>query len=101
MSSGVQREIRGSVLANNSTRPVRTVGFRPGRIELWNETSGYHLLWVEGMADDSAVQTTNAGARSLVSADGLTPLSDGFSLGNLANVNDTTTEVLRYVVTEK
>lgn len=101
MSSGVQREIRGSARCNNSTLSVRTIGFRPGKILVWNETSGYELLWVEGMADASAVQTTNAGARSVLSASALTPLSDGFSLGNLANMNDTTTEVLRYVVTER
>ena len=100
MSSGVQRKIRGATRANNSTLNVRTVGFRPGRIEIWNETSGYHLLWVKGMADASAVQTTDQGVRSQVSADALTPLSDGFSLGNLANLNDTTTEVLRYEVQE-
>lgn len=100
MSSGVQREIRSTVRATGAALPVRTVGFRPGRVRLWNETTGYQLEWLEGMADDSAVQTTDAGARTIVTSDGITPLSDGFQVGALADVNDTTTEQLRYLASE-
>lgn len=94
MSSGVTRAIYGAVTGSAALLPVTTVGFRPRKVSLFNETSRVGLYWQEGMADDSALKTAAAGTRTVVTADAIIPLSNGFSVGtDSVNAAD---EVLRF-----
>jgi hypothetical protein len=92
----------GTVVATNAVLPVRTVGYKPRKVRIVNQTTLYTVEWSEGMADASAFEITNAGAKTLETSDLITPLdpdssgNPGFSIGARANVNDTTTEVLRW-----
>ena len=92
----------GSTKANNSTLSIRTVGFVPRRVVIWNETNQCHCLWFEQLAAAAAYVVVAAGDLSVVSSAGVTALTAdssgnvGFSVGALANINDTTTEVLRW-----
>lgn len=103
MSSTVgSRYETGTVVATNAALPIRTLQFKPRKVKLVNETSLYTLEWSYGMADASAFEITNAGAKTLETSDCITPLdpdsdgNPGFQVGARANVNDTTTEVLRW-----
>lgn len=69
----------------DSTGPVDTsfnIGYTPRYVRVINLTDGNQLEWFEGMAPDSAVQTTAAGAASLITTAGITANSTiaGFSL---------------------
>ena len=92
----------GRVVSTNAALPIRTTGFKPARVKVTNETTLYSLEWMKGMADASAFEVTNAGAKTLETSDCITPLdadsdgNPGFQIGARANVNDTTTEVLRW-----
>jgi len=58
------------------------VGYAPRIVRFINLTDGNMLEWFEGMAADSAVQTTAAGARSLITTAGITANAtlNGFSV---------------------
>jgi hypothetical protein len=82
---------------------VRSVGFVPDKVELFNLTNDCHFEW-NGMLDDGAgFKTVKSGARTLEATTGITPLQEsgasgpGFSIGAEADINDTTTEVLVWV----
>lgn len=103
MSSTVgSRYSTETVVATNASLPIRTLQFKPRKVRVVNETTLYTLEWSEGMADASAFEITNAGAKTLETSDCITPLdpdsagNPGFQIGARANVNDTTTEVLRW-----
>ena len=91
------------VTATGAALGVR-VGIKPRKVVCHNLTNGYKAEWNEALADDSALVTSDAGARSVVSSAGFSLLAGssstvpGFSLGALANVNDTTTEDLLFEV---
>lgn len=103
MSSTVgSRYMTGTIAATAALLPVRTVGFKPRKVRIVNQTSLYTVEWSEGMADASAFEITNAGAKTLETSDLITPLdpdsdgNPGFSVGARANVNDAAGEVLRW-----
>lgn len=88
MGSGVSRVICGAVSGTGSLQEVRVVGFRPRRVEVFNAhasglTSG---TWQETMADGYMRKMVPAGTTTYA-ADGITPLSDGFSIGADADLN--------------
>lgn len=99
MSSGVSKTRVGSVIGTGAVIEVRGVEFRPRVIKLLNVTALARGEWVEGMADDSVVQSVTAGDMTLEVADGITPRSDGFDIGALAALN-TATELIRWVAHE-
>lgn len=99
MSSGVQRMRVGAFTGSASAVNVRTVGFRPTRVELINITGLETATWQEGMADASMIRRITAGDMSLVSSNGITPLSDGFSIGADGNLN-AAGELVRWVAFE-
>lgn len=85
------------VPCNNAQLDVRTVEFKPRKVVATNLTTFVRLEWNEMMDDDSALQTVAAGDTTLITSDGVTPLTDqnpGFRLEALANFNDDAGETL-------
>jgi hypothetical protein len=88
MSSGVSRVMAGSVNGTGADLDVRTVGFRPRKVELFNEDGLVKAEWTETMADGLAMKAVTAGTISMTGAGtGVTPLSDGFRIGADADLN--------------
>jgi hypothetical protein len=68
-------------------------------VKLINVTSGDELFWQDTMADASGLKRVAAGAASFITSDGVTPLSDGFTLGADADMN-VADEVVHWECTE-
>lgn len=92
----------GQVKATNANLDVRTVGFKPRKVQVENRDNNVKIEWDETLADGYAVKTIADGTRSLVTSAGITPLAadsngnPGFRIGALADINDTTTEKLAW-----
>lgn len=99
MSSGVSRVVVGSIKGTGADLNVRTVTFKPKAVDLLNIGGLATGKWVKGMADDSVLKTITAGTISLVTSDGITPLSDGFTIGADTDLN-VDGELIRYVAYE-
>ena len=100
MGSGVSRVQTGSVLgATAADVDVRTVTFRPSRVELYNETGLARAVWQDSMADGEMMKQVTAGTISQVTATGITPLSDGFRIGQDADLN-VVAELIHWVAFE-
>jgi hypothetical protein len=104
MSSTVgSRIVTGTIIATNAVLTIETLEFTPKRVVIENHSNNCKAEWNNQMADASVVKTIEAGTRSLVAAAGITPVSGttkGFSIGALADINDTTTESLKWVAYE-
>ena len=87
MSSGVSRVMTGAILGTGVAINVRTVGFRPRKVELINADSGDQMDWSSSMADAAGYKRVAAGTGAMVSSGGVTPLSSGFTLGTDADMN--------------
>lgn len=87
MGSGGTRIKTGGFYGTGAAISVRTVGFRPKYIELINYTSKDKMVWTDDLADASGIKTVAAGTTTVVTTGGITPLSDGFSLGTDADMN--------------
>ena len=87
MGSGRSREVTGSFTGTGADLEIRKVGFRPNKVVLHNVSGLCILTWSKTMADDSALKQVTAGTLSLVTANGITPLSDGFALGADTDAN--------------
>lgn len=83
--------IRGSFVGTGSDKEIRTVGFRPRSVRVYNVTGNCQAVWLDTMADDSMQKTVDSGAGtsdvSFVTANGITPLADGFALGADSDLN--------------
>jgi hypothetical protein len=86
MSSGVQLTKNGAITGTGANLDVRTVGFRPRRVELINLTGLVTAEWVDTMADGTGIKRVTAGDMTAMTV-GITPLSDGFRIGTDADVN--------------
>jgi len=62
-------------------------GFKPRYVCVINVTDREMIEWYEGMADASALYQAAAGTRTLITTLGITPLTDGFTVGLQLNVN--------------
>ena len=95
MSSGVQRIMNGSYTGTGVAFNVRTVGFRPRMVELMNEDGLTRCVWTNSMADAALFKTVNhdTAQNAWVTANGITPLSDGFTVGTDADINTDTEKV--------
>jgi len=100
MSSGVQRFRTGAITSTNAALTVETVGFRPKSVKLFNVTSLATLEHQDTMDADSGFKRVAAGTLTLEASNGITLTGTGFTIGALADVNDTTTEVLHWQATE-
>ncbi len=87
MSSGVSRVMTGSVTGTGSAISVRTVGYRPRVVKVYNAGGLAWAVWTEHMADAAALKFITAGTMSEITSDGVTPLSDGFQLGADTDLN--------------
>ncbi|MBI4136859.1 hypothetical protein HY469_02240 [Candidatus Roizmanbacteria bacterium] len=58
-----------------------TCGFKPKYVKIWNETSGDEEEWNEAMADAEAFKRVAAGTGALITSNGITPTSNGFTVG--------------------
>lgn len=98
MSSGVQISKNGAVTGTGADLDVRTVGFRPRRVELVNLTGLVTAVWLDSMADATGIKRITAGTMSAMTT-GVTPLSDGFRIGADADLN-VDGEVIHWVAHE-
>lgn len=100
MSSGVQRSINGAVNgANAADVDVTTVGFRPRRVTLMNETGLATAEWTDSMADGEMLKRVTSGTQTKVTATGITPLANGFRIGQDADIN-VVDELIHFVAHE-
>jgi len=101
MSSGVARVMVGKVTGTGSAISVRTIGFRPKYVKLMNVTGLVVAEWTKEMADASALKQLNhdTAQLALITSDGVTPLSDGFTIGADSDIN-ASAEVIHYVAHE-
>lgn len=87
MGSGVDRIMVGAIKGTGAALSVRTVGYRPKVVELYNIDGLCKAVWTKNMADDTAMKTITDGTISALTSKGITPLSDGFTLGDDADLN--------------
>ena len=94
---GIVRFATGSYLTDGTAAAFDiTCGFRPRYVRVVNETSRDMVEWFEGMGDADAIKTVAAGTRTAITTLGITPLTDGFTIGLDTDVN-VTSEQLRWV----
>lgn len=91
MSSGVQRTKNGAIKGTGAAINVRTVGFRPSVVDLFNSGGNCIAHWQSSMANASMQKVVDSGTGttdiSLVTTGGITPLADGFTIGTDTDLN--------------
>jgi len=87
MGAGVNRTREGAHFGTGAEISIRTVGFRPKKVEIFNETGDCMAFWTASMADASGMKTIAAGTTAFITSGGITPLSDGFKLGADTDLN--------------
>lgn len=88
MSSGVQLSKNGAVYGTGANLDVKTIGYKPRRVELVNETGLVTAIWTDTMTEGRGFKRVTAGTMSQMAAgEGITPLSNGFRIGVDADVN--------------
>lgn len=89
MSSATSRMMTGAVKGTGASLDVKVVGFRPRRVELVNVAAGGLVTgkWQKEMADASMVKQAAAGTTTLITTLGITPLSQGFTVGADTDMN--------------
>lgn len=88
MSSGTQLSKNGAVTGTGLALEVRTVGYRPRRVELVNATGLVTAVWFDSMTEGRGYKRITAGTMSQMAAgEGITPLSNGFRIGVDADLN--------------
>ncbi len=70
-----------------------TTGFKPRVVRVINVTARIENVWLEGMADASALHIIADGTRTLIVTLGITPLSNGFTVGFDLGVNVTSEQI--------
>ena len=100
MSSGVQLSKNGAVTGTGANLDVRTVGFRPRRVQLLNLGGLVTADWTDSMTEGRGLKRVTAGDMTQIAAGaGVTPLSDGFRIGTDADLN-VAGEVIHWVAHE-
>lgn len=102
MSAGSNRKVRGSFVGTGAQLDVSArIHFRPRSVKLWNLTGLTTAVWLEGMPDASAFKQINhdTAQNVYVTANGITPLSNGFRVGTDADLN-TSGETVMYEVSD-
>jgi hypothetical protein len=94
MSSGVTRTVVGSVQSTGAVLQVKKVGFKPVRLRL--QVGSVEGNWNEAMPDDSVLKRVTAGTGSVLTSNGVTPLSSGFELGADADLNPASATTIYY-----
>lgn len=79
---------KGSFVGTGSQLDVRTVTFRPSRVELFNADGLVTAMWQSTMPDAAMMKMITDGTTSYVTGgNGVTPLSDGFRVGPDGDLN--------------
>ena len=86
MASGGTRMKCGRVTATGLAMDITTVGFRPRRVKCYNITNEATIEWNEAF-DDATGYQYDAATPDYLSANGITPLANGFTLGADGDVN--------------
>jgi len=58
-----------------------TIGFKPRYVKVVNETDRIQEEWFEGMADEEGLLQIADGTKTLITSDGITPATNGFTFG--------------------
>jgi len=96
------RYVTGTVIALNANLDIRKVGGKPRKIRVVNQTNQVQAEWNEELPEGYAYKILADGTLSVETSNGFSLLDGssteppGFRLGALADVNDTTTEILKY-----
>jgi hypothetical protein len=94
---GINRFAAGSYLTDGTAAAIDiSCGFTPRYVRVVNETSRDMMEWFDGMTDAHAVKTVAAGTRTTITSLGITPATDGFTIGLDTDVN-VTDEQIRWV----
>lgn len=103
MSSTVgPRYVTGTIVATGAALAVRKVGGKPRKVCIFNQDNSYRAEWNEELPEGYAYVYDADGTVSIVTTAGISLLDGGatdppgFEIGALANINDTTTETLKY-----
>jgi len=103
MASGAAKIIRGSFVGTGSSKEIRTVGFRPRSVRVYNVTGNCQGVWLDTMADGACQKTVDSGAGtsdvSFITSNGITPLSNGFTFGADSDLN-VAAEVVHFEASE-
>lgn len=94
-----ERYANGKIRATNADLTLSTPGFTPKRVVVRNTTTLAMIEWNDVMTDAYAWKTVSAGTRTLETAKGITPttgVNPGFTIGDMADMNDTTTEDMEW-----
>ena len=87
MASGGIKQATGSFKGTGTAIDIKTVGFRPKTVDLFNVAGTTIGHWTDMMADGSMLKQITAGTMSLVTSNGVTPLADGFRVGADTDMN--------------
>jgi hypothetical protein len=87
MASGGTRIFNGSIAGTGAALDVTTPGFKPRRVDLFNEGGLCGAVWSDSMKDGECIKQVTDGTMSKVTTNGVTPLSTGFRLGTDADLN--------------
>lgn len=81
----------GSVTGTGAALDVTKLGFRPRYVKIWNVASGglCSLEWIDKMPDAYGFKELNhdTAQRSYLTSNGITPLSNGFTIGADTDLN--------------
>jgi len=93
MASGAGRIKQGAFIGTGSALDVIVIGFKPQKVELYNESGLAEAVWTESMANGEMLKRVTGGTLSKVTTTGVTPLATGFRLGADADMNVATEKV--------
>lgn len=92
--SGYPAIVWGAVESTNA--PLQVVcGFQPRSVKLYL-ADGASGFWNDSMDDDAAFKRIVAGTGSFVTTNGITPDSNGFTLGADANLNPASATIIYF-----
>lgn len=93
-SDGVVRVMTGAYIDTGTAAAFTlTIGFKPKYVKIWNETSGDSIEWNEQMADAEGFKAVAAGTQALVTSNGITPTTHGFTIGLDTDINVTSEQL--------
>jgi hypothetical protein len=94
---GIARIATGSYVDTGTAAAFDiTCGFEPRYVCVKNQTSGDQIEWFDGMTDAHGIKRVAAGTASAITSLGITPLTDGFTVGLDTDIN-VTSEQLRWI----
>jgi hypothetical protein len=79
--SGGRNYATGIVRGTGASLDVKTVGFRPSKVRVYNLGTNIGLEWTMAMPDASGLKAVAAGTRTNITSAGITPLATGFNIG--------------------